>query len=683
MGNVPIVPVGITGPSRQGKSYTVSRLVGVAGGFPVSPSLQPCTHGIWMSPQAVKVQGKPHKLLFLDTESTATKEQSNQASTTFVALVGMVSSLLIMNEMHNLHEDNLGNLSTAAVVMKRLSSNTSTSAAPAYLEEQLRDLDLGDALDVTSVCAKNGMRGMIRSAFPRRTALFLPHPGPSRAADVEAAPDSALNPGFVQGLADLAQLVFTRAAPKTFRGVTLTGPLLISMLQGALQVANTPGGVLNIGSMWNSMLEAELARAAAAARKAYDKAARTMAACSSAEQAERMHKRIRRQEAERQLAYGELLGRAKEAGLEALDRKGLAQRLQGCSDQEEAKKLMQVNAAAAAKAFDTCLATWQGAVPGQQQAALAAAQHELAAVVKATHAVAEEQVAKARLEKERQLDDMQRAAMKAAVDKYKEAMGAMAQNSSSEAAVRSKHQAVLAELVASLPASLPRQRLADMQAELQQRCSELLGTGLLTVQLRKKSEDLTALAKAERAALAAFKSAVERRVPNDCTDALAACMSCQVCQSDAVKQFQQAAAKQSSYASSSPEHAMAMKQLEGAMDDWCNKLLDTVKRNAVRVAEIAELKAQTAAAKQETAEAQRARDAAASAAAEQLRIAPQMPWMCVPGYHAPQPRCPFPRGGSRCIEEELMIFATPTAGAAAAAAAAVLEPVQEGTLASL
>lgn len=102
--------------------------------------------------------------------------------------------------------------------------------------------------------------------------------------------------------------------------------------------------------------------------------------------------------------------------------------------------VQQVNAAAAAKAFDTCLATWQGAVPGQQQAALAAAQHELAAVVKATHAVAEEQVAKARLEKERQLDDMQRAAMKAAVDKYKEAMGAMAQNSSSEAAVRSKHQ---------------------------------------------------------------------------------------------------------------------------------------------------------------------------------------------------------------------------------------------------
>jgi hypothetical protein len=32
----------------------------------------------------------------------------------------MVSSLLISNQVHNLHEDSLGNLSMAAAVMKRL-----------------------------------------------------------------------------------------------------------------------------------------------------------------------------------------------------------------------------------------------------------------------------------------------------------------------------------------------------------------------------------------------------------------------------------------------------------------------------------------------------------------------------------------------------------------------------------
>jgi hypothetical protein len=63
MGNCPVAVVSISGPSRQGKSYALNRLVSAAGGFPVSPSLKPCTHGIWMWPQAVEVQGKLHKLV--------------------------------------------------------------------------------------------------------------------------------------------------------------------------------------------------------------------------------------------------------------------------------------------------------------------------------------------------------------------------------------------------------------------------------------------------------------------------------------------------------------------------------------------------------------------------------------------------------------------------------------------
>jgi hypothetical protein len=38
--------------------------------------------------------------------------------------------------------------------------------APAYLEEQLQDLSIDDALDVASICAKNGMRAMIAAHFP-------------------------------------------------------------------------------------------------------------------------------------------------------------------------------------------------------------------------------------------------------------------------------------------------------------------------------------------------------------------------------------------------------------------------------------------------------------------------------------------------------------------------------------
>jgi hypothetical protein len=127
------------------------------------------------------------------------------------------------------------------------------------------------------VCSRASERGQVTIALLTWLLLFL----------LRASAVAVLL--FLQGLSDLASLVFECAAPKTFRGVTLTGPLLVSMLRGAVEAANKPGGVLNIGSMWSSMLEAELARAAAAARTAYDKAASELAACSSAEQADNMH----------------------------------------------------------------------------------------------------------------------------------------------------------------------------------------------------------------------------------------------------------------------------------------------------------------------------------------------------------------------------------------------------------
>jgi hypothetical protein len=52
--------------------------------------------------------------------------------------------------------------------------------------------------------------------------------------------------------------------------------------------------------------------------------------------------RIRRQEAEQQVAFGELLRAAKAAGLAALDAQGVVQRLEGCTDEEEAEKQVQV-----------------------------------------------------------------------------------------------------------------------------------------------------------------------------------------------------------------------------------------------------------------------------------------------------------------------------------------------------
>jgi hypothetical protein len=101
------------------------------------------------------------------------------------------------------------------------------------------------------------------------------------------------------------------------------------------------------------------------------------------------------------------------------------------------------------------LATWKDKLlPQQQQLALAAAQYDLAADVQSLQDTAVQQVRataaaqrakaaaaeQARLEKERQLDGVQQAAVAAAVEKYKQAMSSQAVNSSDEAYVRLQHK---------------------------------------------------------------------------------------------------------------------------------------------------------------------------------------------------------------------------------------------------
>jgi hypothetical protein len=83
--------------------------------------------------------------------------------------------------------------------------------------------------------------------------------------------------------------VYSRAAPKTFKGVTLTGALLVQLLSAAVEAANKPGGVLTLGSVWGAMVEAELKKAAEAAHAAYGKSAGDLDNLADAAEAEAVH----------------------------------------------------------------------------------------------------------------------------------------------------------------------------------------------------------------------------------------------------------------------------------------------------------------------------------------------------------------------------------------------------------
>ena len=87
-------------------------------------------------------------------------------------------------------------------------------------------------------------------------------------------------------------LVYHKTSPKVFNGVSLTGPILVQLLEEAVRAANSPEGLPVLGSVWQNMVEGELRGAAAAATAAYNKATEEcgMEDCRSKEAIELMHR---------------------------------------------------------------------------------------------------------------------------------------------------------------------------------------------------------------------------------------------------------------------------------------------------------------------------------------------------------------------------------------------------------
>ena len=83
--------------------------------------------------------------------------------------------------------------------------------------------------------------------------------------------------------------VFGGVSPKTFKGAIMTGPLMVELLTAAVAAVNKPGGVLNVGSMWSALLDAELKNAAAAAQDSYKAVAKAFTTCRTPQQAEKVN----------------------------------------------------------------------------------------------------------------------------------------------------------------------------------------------------------------------------------------------------------------------------------------------------------------------------------------------------------------------------------------------------------
>jgi hypothetical protein len=93
-----------------------------------------------------------------------------------------------------------------------------------------------------------------------------------------------------QGISELSAAVYSQATPKLVHGKPMTGPILLQLLEAAVNAVNTPGQRINLPTVWGALVARELQAAASAARQVYKSATSSLDDCVDLPAAVEMHK---------------------------------------------------------------------------------------------------------------------------------------------------------------------------------------------------------------------------------------------------------------------------------------------------------------------------------------------------------------------------------------------------------
>ena len=94
----PVAVVAVCGPYRTGKSYLLSRILGVSDAFQLGHTTSACTHGIWMATQVLECD--EFALLLLDTEGIDAVSGTGSTDASILVMAILLSSYLIYNSVH-------------------------------------------------------------------------------------------------------------------------------------------------------------------------------------------------------------------------------------------------------------------------------------------------------------------------------------------------------------------------------------------------------------------------------------------------------------------------------------------------------------------------------------------------------------------------------------------------------
>ncbi|GAX73401.1 hypothetical protein CEUSTIGMA_g854.t1, partial [Chlamydomonas eustigma] len=135
-----------------------------------------------------------------------------------------------------------------------------------YLETALLPVSGSGA----SVQAKYGIRASIKALFPDRDCFTVVRPMNDEAqlVNLDNVDPAILRPEFREGVAQLIELIFSKAEPKRFGTQFMTGPVLAGLVEAYVEALNN-GAVPTIATAWQGVAEQESRRAADTAESVY------------------------------------------------------------------------------------------------------------------------------------------------------------------------------------------------------------------------------------------------------------------------------------------------------------------------------------------------------------------------------------------------------------------------------
>ena len=286
--------ISLVGKYRTGKSFLLNRVIlnrKENFGFSVGPTFKPCTKGIWIWSDPLMINNvhspEPFPCYLIDTEGLgAYDEEINHDSKIFLIAV-LISSLFVYNSFGAIDENQINNLSfvlnlSKTIKIKSVSIEDNEEELAKYFPTllwllrdfslKLEDKDgnvitekqyLENALEEinglsTTVEEKNRVRALVRAYFPERDCFVMVRPTEKEndLQNLQNLPDNQFRREFLEQAKIFRNKVMKKTKPKRFRNRTLTGSMLVELVQSILDSINT-GAIPVIENSWKYIMKNE------------------------------------------------------------------------------------------------------------------------------------------------------------------------------------------------------------------------------------------------------------------------------------------------------------------------------------------------------------------------------------------------------------------------------------------